>query len=62
MGRSFWNIYEIPTICSIDMSKKCNTCWGYGLWAIGDGVPMGPIDFEDGEANKKCPECGSGRE
>ena len=46
---------------SINMSKKCNTCWGYGLWAIGDEVPMGPIDFEDGEPNKKCPECGSGR-
>ena len=44
------------------MSKKCNTCWGYGLWAIGDEVPMGPIDYEDGEANKKCPECGPGRE
>lgn len=43
------------------MSKKCNTCWGYGLWAIGDKVPMGPIDFEDGEPNKECPECGSGR-
>ena len=44
------------------MDNKCNTCWGYGLWAIGESSPMGPIDYEDGEPNKKCPKCGSGRD
>jgi hypothetical protein len=29
---------------------------------VGDKVPMGPIDFDDGMPNKKCPECGSGRD
>lgn len=38
--------------------KKCNTCLGYGLWAIGHPSPMGPIDAKDGTPTKKCPECG----
>ena len=39
--------------------KKCKTCYGYGIWAIGDPVPMGPMDAEDGCPTKKCPECGA---
>ncbi len=42
------------------MPEKCDVCWGYGLWAVGDAVPMGPIDFMDRLPNKKCPKCGSG--
>ena len=38
----------------------CKTCYGYGLWAIGDPVPMGPMDAADGCLSKKCPECGKG--
>jgi hypothetical protein len=43
------------------MSEKCKTCRGYGLWAVGDPSPMGPMDFRDGCPNKTCPECGAGR-
>ena len=39
--------------------KKCKTCYGYGLWAIGEPIPMGPIDAGDGMPTKKCPECGA---
>ncbi len=39
--------------------NKCKTCWGYGLWAIGDPCPMGPMDSH-GCPSKKCPECGAG--
>lgn len=24
--------------------RACGTCQGYGLWAIGDATPMGPMD------------------
>ncbi len=41
-------------------NSKCKTCWGYGLWAIGDPCPMGPLDFSDGAPVKVCPECGAG--
>jgi len=44
----------------INTPKKCSKCYGYGLWAIGDSCPMGPLDYKDGCPNKKCPECGSG--
>ena len=39
--------------------KKCKTCYGYGLWAFGDKVPMGPMDAGDGMPTIKCPECGA---
>lgn len=45
---------------SEDHVKKCNTCYGYGLWAVGDPCPMGPMDFSDGCPSKECPECGMG--
>jgi len=39
---------------------KCNTCYGFGIWAVGDQSPMGPMDYSDGCPNKPCPECGAG--
>tara|TARA_Y100000310_G_C20093359_1_gene539320 strand:+ start:399 stop:554 length:156 start_codon:yes stop_codon:yes gene_type:complete len=38
---------------------KCQTCVGYGLWAIGDPSPMGPLDAYS-LPSKPCPECGKG--
>lgn len=38
----------------------CQTCWGYGIWAWGDPVPMGPMDAKDGTPADPCPECGAG--
>lgn len=37
----------------------CNTCYGYGLWAIGEKSPMGPMDASDGVPTIACPECGA---
>jgi hypothetical protein len=42
------------------LPEKCDVCWGCELWALGDAVPMGPIDFIDGLPNKKCSKCGFG--
>lgn len=42
------------------MAKKCKSCYGFGLWAIGDPSPVGPIDASDGVPTKECPECGAG--
>ena len=39
------------------IKKKCKTCYGFGLWAIGDPTPMGPLDAEDGCPTIACPEC-----
>jgi hypothetical protein len=39
--------------------NTCKTCWGYGLWAMGDASPMGPMDATDGMPTKVCPECGA---
>ena len=44
----------------MEKEKKCKTCLGYGLWAIGAPSPMGPMDAGDGMPTKKCPECGKG--
>ena len=44
------------------LPEKCDVCWGYGLWALGDAVPMEPIDFMGGLPNKKYSKCGSGRD
>jgi hypothetical protein len=41
------------------MNKKCKTCYGYGFWAFGDYVPVGPMDAEDGTPTLPCPECGA---
>lgn len=42
------------------ITNECSICMGYGLWAVGDPCPMGPMDYADGCPNKKCPECGRG--
>jgi len=41
------------------MKKQCGTCRGFGLWAIGDPMPMGQMDANDGMPTKPCPECGA---
>ena len=40
------------------MSKKCNTCYGYGMWPDGT-APMGPLDASDGMPTITCTECGA---
>ena len=40
-------------------TRACATCWGFGLWAMGDASPMGPIDAADGMPTRACPECGA---
>jgi hypothetical protein len=39
------------------MKKKCKTCNGYGLWAIGQHTPMGEMDAREGIPTIPCPEC-----
>ena len=39
--------------------RKCKTCYGYGLWAIGAKTGMGPMDAADGMPTLECPECKS---
>ena len=39
--------------------NKCNACFGYGLHALGDSCPMGPMDASDGMPTIKCPTCGA---
>ena len=42
---------------------SCQTCYGYGMWAIGLEAPMGPMDGGapggGGMPTKPCPECGA---
>lgn len=37
--------------------KPCTTCWGYGLGALGEANPMGPMDAADGMPTKPSNEC-----
>src|SRR5579884_2572334 len=37
----------------------CGTCWGYGLWAYGTPMAMGPLDAQEGMPTKPCEECGA---
>ena len=37
--------------------NKCKTCRGFGLWKIGDRVPIGPMDAADGMPTLPCPIC-----
>ena len=39
--------------------STCTTCWGYGLWAVGETLAMGPMDAGSGLPNQACPECGA---
>jgi len=43
----------------VNITNKCGTCLGYGLWAIGDATPVGPIDSSDGVPTNPCPACGA---
>ena|SRR3990167_455218 len=42
-----------------ETAKPCDTCYGYGLWGMGESAPMGPIDASDGYPTYPCPECGA---
>ena len=37
----------------------CETCFGYGMYALGDRVPMGETHAYDGMPTTLCPECGA---
>jgi hypothetical protein len=39
----------------------CKTCLGFGLHALGEHTPMGPMDAADGMPTIKCPECGANK-
>jgi len=41
------------------IKKKCKTCNGFGLWAVGEHVPMGEMDARDGMPTVACPCCGA---
>jgi len=41
-------------------NKKCKTCFGLGVWSVGDPVGVGPMDAADGVPTNPCPECGAG--
>lgn len=44
---------------SMEKTKKCLSCYGYGMWTVGLSAPMGPIDASDGMPTTPCPECGA---
>jgi hypothetical protein len=37
--------------------KKCERCFGFGLWAMGDPVPMGRMDASEKLPTIPCPVC-----
>ena len=39
--------------------SECDACSGFGLWAMGDPAPMGPVDASEGLPTIPCPECGA---
>jgi len=39
----------------------CDKCLGFGVWAVGMPVPMEEQHFNEGQPNKPCPKCGSGK-
>ena len=42
------------------VKKECKTCYGFGLWGIGEPSPMGPMDAGKkgyGMPTIPCPEC-----
>ena len=41
--------------------KKCKTCYGFGMWAIGEPCPMGEMDAREGYPTLECPECGASK-
>jgi hypothetical protein len=41
--------------------KKCKRCCGFGMWALGDACPMGPMDAGDGCPTIACSSCGANK-
>jgi len=41
--------------------SNCRTCYGFGLWGMGDSSPMGIMDAHGGMPTIECPECGANR-
>lgn len=37
---------------------KCKTCYGYGLWAVGEPNPVTLMDVNVGMPTLRCPGCG----
>ncbi len=37
---------------------NCDYCYGFGLWDMGDNVPMGRMDASEGMPTLPCPKCG----
>lgn len=52
-------IMDIVNKAKTKSTKKCGTCLGWGMWALGDATPMGPMDGADGMPTTACPECGA---
>lgn len=52
-----WDRLHKSTVIRPISKKKCTSCYGYGLWAMGDPSPMGPMDSSDGMPTIECPEC-----
>ena len=47
--------------CKKKLQAPCSTCLSYGLWPIGEPVPLGQTDSNEwAGARLKCPECGAG--
>jgi len=40
------------------MTAPCRTCYGHGLWGVGDAVPIGGMDARESYSTIRCPECG----
>jgi hypothetical protein len=58
VSKQFVDIINKP-VSKPKSTKKCGTCYGWGMWAMGDATPMGPMDGSDGMPTIACPECGS---
>ena len=56
--KSIMDIINKP-VTQLKTPNKCGTCNGWGLWAMGDASPMGPMDGSDGMPTRACPECGA---
>lgn len=58
VSKQIMDIINKP-ISKAKSTKKCGTCLGWGMWALGDATPMGPMDGSDGMPTRACPECGA---
>ena len=58
VSKQLMDIINKPT-SKHKVTKKCGTCLGLGLWAMGDATPMGPMDGADGMPTQACSECGA---